>query len=565
MAIKEMDRRTFVAATGATAAAGMLAQIAPSQAWGLNIEGSDENTADIAAVRTPTIWDGTYDVVVVGSGGGLFGAVRAQELGARVACIEKMPSVGGASAESSIFAVSGSRAQLDAGLPDIRDMMLQSFVARQIPDSPNVATICNVFSNATRVVDWMGDLGFEWEPTTTGGAQGGISGVSPKGAELGGCAERANITVYSFLAEKLQQLGGELMLSTTLTALVQDEDGKICGVQVETVSGDTAYYEATDGVILAAGGMGANRDMLAKYVPSAFARAKCSSSGPQDTGEAIRMGLGVGAAFTGFDSYQSFDGGIDGVPWNYYLYSGDNQLARQAWLSFDLTGKRHQYYTHVSEYGKQARLLNSLPGGMAYRIWDNHYDEYASAIEQECCRRLIVPEMPVVQRCVETDWRIGYKRGLDNGYIKQANTLEELAEMLNLDEEIVLQAVADWNDLVASGKEDPCGIPFEWMHPISDPPFYGCGFGSCLFSTHAGLYTNERMQVISKHGSIIEGLYAAGCTMGGCNGPDSSYGMGLNVNGGVSFAATTAFMAAEHIMGVLPAYEPPEFLANPIG
>ena len=103
------------------------------------------------------------------------------------------------------------------------------------------------------------------------------------------------------------------------------------------------------------------------------------------------------------------------------------------------------------------------------------------------------------------------------------------------------------------------------MHPISGPPFHGCGFGPCLFSTHARLYTNERMWVIFRRDSIIERIYAAGCTMGGCNGPDSSYGMGLNVRDGVAFAAATAFMAAEHIMDVLPVYELPEFLANPIG
>lgn len=42
------------------------------------------------------------------------------------------------------------------------------------------------------------------------------------------------------------------------------------------------------------------------------------------------------------------------------------------------------------------------------------------------------------------------------------------------------------------------------MHPISGPPFHRCGFGSCLFSTHARLYTNERMWVISRRDSIIE-------------------------------------------------------------
>lgn len=561
MKVSTLTRRNLIAGTAAlagAAAVGCLPAVLPVQA---RAAAQDDPASDIAPVAVPTTWDGTYDVIVVGSGGGLFAAVRAQQLGATTLCIEKMPGVGGASAESSIFAVTGTKTQLEAGLPDIGELMLQSFIGRQVPDTPNLATVCNVFANSARTVDWMADLGFAWEPTTTGGPQGGVTGVSPKDAELGGCAERANISVYGFLADKFIDLGGALMLSCALTALVQDADGAVVGVQVETSEGATAFFKAEKGVVLAAGGMGAEPAMLAKYVPSAHARALCSSSGPQDSGEAIRMGLGAGAAFTGFDSYQSFDGGIAGVPWNYYLYSGDLQLARQAWLSFDLTGKRHAYYTNVAEYGRQARLLNSLPGGVAYRIWDANYDEYASAMDQQCCRKLIVPDMPVVDRCVENDWRIGFQRGLDNGYIKQADTFEELADLLGLDRDIVIGAVEDFNALVASGAEDPCGIPAAWLHPVAEPPFYGCVFGSCLFSTHAGLYTNECMQVISKRGPVIPGLYAAGCTMGGCNGPDSSYGMGQNVNGGVAFAATTAFMAAEHIMGVLPPYEPPTFLS----
>lgn len=115
----------------------------------------------------------------------------------------------------------------------------------------------------------------------------------------------------------------------------------------------------------------------------------------------------------------------------------------------------------VSEYGNLSRLLNSLPEDMVYRICNGHYDEYASAIEQQCCQRSIVPEMPAVQRCGETNWRIGCQRGLDNGYIEQADTLEELAAMLNLDGEIVLQTVANWHNLVASGKEDLYGTSFE--------------------------------------------------------------------------------------------------------
>ena len=50
---------------------------------------------------------------------------------------------------------------------------------------------------------------------------------------------------------------------------------------------------------------------------------------------------------------------------------------------------------------------------------------------------------------------------LDNGYIEQADTLEELAAMLNLDGGIVLQTVANWHNLVVSGKEDLYSTSFE--------------------------------------------------------------------------------------------------------
>ena len=561
-----LTRRGFLtgaAATVAVAGAAMLSgcgQGKSDDGGASAANGSDSVTegdaADIEPVSAPASWDEEYEVVVVGSGGGLFGAVRAAELGAKVCCVEKSASVGGASKESSIFACSGTKVQLAAGLPDISMLMIQGALGKQVPGAGNEKTIVNVGMNATRTMDWVSDLGLELEPTTTGGPQGGMTGVSPAGKELDGLAARTNIYAYTFLEEQLGKFGGTMKLNTKVTALVKEGD-TVTGVQVLDESNETKYLKATKGVILAAGGMCSNREMLAKYIPSAYERVKCSSAGTQDSGEVIRMGFGAGAQQGGFDSYQAFDGGLDGVPWDYYLYNGDVQLARQAWCSIDLRGNFVPYYTSVAQYGAQAQLYQSLPGGQKYCFFDSNYEQYAETFDQECCRHLIVPTMPDIDRIpealIEHDWKLGAQRGIDEGRIVKADTLAELASKLGVVAETVEEAVSTWNATVASKPEEFDGIPGAWLTPVEKAPFYGVAVGSIMFSTHVGLLTNENMQVYASDGALMPNLYAAGCTVGGNCGPDESYGRCLGPNGGVCFAATTAFMAAEQIMGKLPA------------
>ncbi len=573
MEIGGLTRRGFLTGAAVTAVAAMGAGMLTgcgqgkpsdeSEGAGAGAAPSSTEAEDIEPVAVPAAWDEEFDVVVVGSGGGLFGAVRAAELGASVCCVEKSASVGGASKESSIFAVSGTKVQTAAGLPDISALMIQAALANQTAGAGNEKSIINIGMTATRAMDWVSDLGLELEPTTTGGPQGGVTGVSPAGKELDGLAARTNIYAYTFLEEQLAAMGGTLKLNTKMTGLVKDGDA-IVGIQVDDENGETKHLRASKGVILAAGGMCSNRDMLAKYVPSAYNRVKCSSAGTQDSGESIRMGLGAGAQLGGYDSYQAFDGGLNDVPWDYYLYNGDIQLARQAWLGIDARGNRVPYYTSVANYSDQAVLYQNLPGSQKYCIFDSHYAEYAPTFMQECCRRLIVPTMPDIDRVpealIEHDWQLGAQRGIDEGRIKVADTLEELAELLGLDAGIVTAAVERWNADVAATPESLDGIPGEWLHPVVDGPFYGVAVGSIMFSTQTGLLVNENMQVVSAKGTVIPGLYASGSNAGGQCGPDASYGKCLQPQGGVCYAATTAFMAGEHVMGALPEFQMPEFL-----
>lgn len=67
-------------------------------------------------------------------------------------------------------------------------------------------------------------------------------------------------------------------------------------------------------------------------------------------------------------------------------------------------------------------------------------------------------------------------------------------------------------------------MPKEWLHAVSEPPFYGCRIGGNLYGTKAGLAINEDMQVMGVNGLPIKGLYAGWHTAGGACGENSYVG-----------------------------------------
>jgi len=116
-----ISRRAFVGLAGAAAlsASSLLGGCTSGSQQGSEGEGvsfpfasQPASTADaIATVAAPREWDGTYNVIVCGSGGGLVAACRCAELGAKVLVLERESTFGGASKESSVFDVMGSQAQ----------------------------------------------------------------------------------------------------------------------------------------------------------------------------------------------------------------------------------------------------------------------------------------------------------------------------------------------------------------------------------------------------------------------------------------------------------------------
>lgn len=545
-----LSRRGFVTTAAATAGALTLGGVCAGHAPAAVAEEAQDAAAEVGPIEpltAPQTWDEEFDVVVIGAGGGLAAGVRVAELGARVLIVDKMPDVGGASKEASVWVVSGSQPQLDLGMPDVTDKLLESALAANPFGERHEAYTRATVEAAHELVNWTAEQGFAWQPTTVTGDPGPV-GIAPAGSEEGGMTARAVKSVYDFLAQRFQDVGGELRMQTTLAGLVMD-DGVVAGVKLLDADDVETYVRANTGVLLATGGMGANRAMLRAYVPTAYECCKISCSGVQDSGEGIRMGLGAGGTMEGFDQFMEFDGGIDYPDWNVYLYNSAVQIARQPWLGITRHGERYPYIPGggSSAYAAAAAQLDSLPGHEGFVFFDDAFEEYGPTFQQGMCRRLIDADtMPdegrVPEALANPHWYDGVREAIASGLIASADTVEGLAEKLGLDPAKVVAAVDEWNALCEQGSDPTGKMPDEFLYPIAQPPFYGMALGSLVFATHAGLAVGAGGEVLDANGDAIGGLYASGCAAGR---------PGTGANGDCCYAAATAWLAAGTMMGAL--------------
>jgi hypothetical protein len=503
----------------------------------------------------PASWDHSADVVVVGlGGGGLAAALKASEAGVKVIALEKASHAGGSTMESTTFAVAGGTKLHEAmGAPPYDPKALAEIMASTVHNSADLPLITALAEQGPKFIDWLGDLGVPWQIEPIFG-----DGLCWEGATADGFIPRATMLVTDFTYEKALEAGVEFQFNATAINLVM-ENGRVTGVKVRGDDDNEYYVQGTTAVILTAGGMMNNKDMLQEYCPTVAKRCLGSMASTMDTGEVIRMGMGAGAQMTGWDSYFSFDGALEWDAWSHYLYAGDVQLVRQPWLGINIEGNRYQYFDDRNlEIGVrtlffQAMVLQAQPGYKGYIIFDDDYETNAPVFGQTFCRKLITPDMANVDRMPEFigphDWRDGAKAAIENETIKKADTIEELAGLLGFDVDVLKGAVESWNEVCEAGVDTEFNFPADWLIPVKKAPFYGAAVGSYPMATTCGLRVDPQMRVISTQGLPIPGLYAGGMTAGGTCG-ESNYGLGCSPLGSNALTWVMGYIAARHALDI---------------
>ena len=106
---------------------------------------------------------------------------------------------------------------------------------------------------------------------------------------------------------------------------------------------------------------------------------------------------------------------------------------------------------------------------------------------------------------------------VEMGKVLKADTLEELAEKINVPADALVETVARYNEAVENDHDPDFGKKL-LGHKIETPPFYASPRVPTVHHTMGGVKIDTLARVISKDGNPIPGLYAAGEVTGGIHG-----------------------------------------------
>lgn len=526
-----------------------------------------ENAEPIPPENPPAEWTAEADVVIVGTGGGgLAAALLARDQGASVIVVEKQDAPGGASQHVNGWVnIAGTgtwQKEMKYSTPEFpydRDTFLR-FIEKDYQFTINDDLLGNMAETAGECIDWMLGKGAD----LTGGRGGMFYQPTPVAKNEQHKCMSFKVVTDQF-AELGEKAGAEFHYNAPCTALITEND-RVVGIKAKSADGDV-YFKANKGVILCSGGIGMNPDMLKKYIPTAYEVAVTGGPMPYHTGECTRMALGVGADMAGYDSWCGWESEMDNDTgqWNYFWSA--RQITQMPWLNIDIRGKRCNFYewgageksyqaelpfAQAGQDRARAQVQASRIGHRAYAIFDGKFEDYMWNIANPPLaeRRPITIEDPVVkQDLFNVDWHVEFEKALDDGRMKQADTLEELAEELGMDPQVLNDSIDQWNKNCESGVDSGTiyPLPKEFLNPILEPPFYGAKLGVIIGKTLCGLRVDEDLRVLNAKGQVIPGLYANFTTAGGICG-ESTYGTSLvntSILGGLALTWTSGYHAAK--------------------
>ncbi|WP_327186119.1 FAD-binding protein [Streptomyces sp. NBC_01334] len=502
-----------------------------------------------------SINEDAYDVIVVGSGGGLVGAYVAASRGLRTLVVEKTDRVGGTVAYSGAgLWFPGSAPLSRAGLGD--DVEEARAYLRSVVDDPAREPLQDAYLAAgVRLIDEL-----EQNPWFRSFVHGPVPdyyaadpGASPTGhtvfpppLEAAELRERRALVRDSLPTERfgfdegpvlvggraligralsafLETGNGELRLNTALESLVV-EDGRVTGVEVVS-DGERVRIRAGRGVLLAAGGFERDRELREKHQWPLT--GEWSEGAPANTGDALRAGIAVGADTDLLDEAWFVPGLIhpDGLP---VFHTGTRG---GIWVN----GAGERFVNETRPYDQAGHEIVRLHAATGVRHIPAHWVFDQRQLDRDSIGG--PPDEPPGPQ-----W-------LASGALKKADTLEELARLIDVPFEALKQTVEEFNGYARTGVDErfhrgetPWDRMFqhivplpadprqnfaakpapEWPNPlllpIDAPPFYAATIVPSDIGTKGGLKIDTRARVLRPDGQPIEGLYATGNTAAAMSG-----------------------------------------------
>lgn len=502
MSYEGMGRRDFLKSAGIVGAAAFgaaaLGGCSPQKMSDTG-EKSGASTEDIS-------WDTEADVVVVGGGGtGFATAIAAGEAGATVIVLEKSGICGGSTALSGgMIMAADTDLQKEQGW---NDDTTERFARQQIAYGSGLTNediVREMCEQSPDHVKFMVELGRTYNQLDILPPVWGFDEEDTWSARCHMDAQ-GQVGHFGCLQDKVKTMDNvEVRTNSEVTRIVRGSSGEVLGVEV----GGKEYVKANKGVMIATASIDGNTEMARQLSRQQYWGNRMEEAGvagmatlycPSNTGDGLRMGMEIGAALdmgeTCVMALTGYYGGVNGIG-SYgtppegveQLYPGTTYIGGD--ILVNAKGNRFVQEDAIWGYVATMACKENVKYGGTYddsSIWGvidaNHVGRWIDS-----------PAVPDPEL--------------------QADTIEELAELMGVPPENLRDTVERWNEFSDKGVDSDFGRRADFGR-IDTPPFYALKQAVMNMGTAGGLKINSDFQVLDVNGEVIPRLYAGGMAAGG--------------------------------------------------
>ena len=411
------------------------------------------------------------DVVIAGAGAaGLAAGIEASRAGAKVIILEKQGVTGGATTRSGgKLLAAGTEWQKKQGYEDTPQQMLDYMKTMDGADQLNEEMVKAFCDDSVENMTWLEDMGVmiydveaihqsltPWRVHNTTNASGHHGGGMTDG--FGG-----NITVP--MTEEYLKNNGEIYYNTTADTILTDANGAIVGLSGTKADGSKLTVNAKN-VIIATGGYAQNKEMMKRYTQTTEGFVTSVPAG--NVGDGLTMAEKVNAQIYDAPATQTV----------YLDFNSGVGINEEAGLIVNAEGKRV-----ANEYTCQYHVADAISKSGSGYGW------YIATANDPA---------PTVQYAMTLDKTL------------KANSIEELAKLMEVDAAELQATIDRYNELCAAGKDEDFGKPADHMIAVEGETYYALKLRPNVTVTFGGLVTDINAQVLDTENNPIPGLYAAG-------------------------------------------------------
>ena len=483
--MKELSRRDFLKGAAAIAATGAAGSLLGATAF------ADEPNS--------IAWDEEFDVIIVGAGlAGLATAITIAREGNGEKCllIEKGAFPGGNSPYS-----------LGAVIMSDDKETVKSYLEKLIGECTPEDVIDAYAGGLTENLDWIKELGakeddllFMFYDSKAQAEYPEIDGGDALGFFMFTGAAGGHKHIYNFLMDKMKEYPDviDYRTATPMESLVQDASDK----SILGVAAGGKHFRASKAVVMCCGGFESDKEMLQDYTGV----KGYPYAGPLNTGDGHRACMKIGADFWHMHSGAQYWMGIRDLSNTRFLSLVWNFTSKQYGITIGTNGRRfYQDYDGCKLYGSDA--TEDMRVNVGYRHGVTQFGGSWSHLP-----------MP------EKAWFIYDSEGLSagaipaeksadpvaDGWALKADTIEELAAMIDVPIDELVQTVETWNSFCVGGKDLAFYRPADTLQKIETGPFYASLCVPAMLNTDGGPRRSAKGEILDPDGKAIPNLYSAG-------------------------------------------------------